>query len=519
MTPLTSRAAEAISSPGRGRPRTSVRAALRYVSVTLSLSLLAGCAVGPDYKVPDIVMPAKWAHAGKEHSQSIPALEHWWTRLNDPILNELIDEAVDGNLDVATAKARIRQARASYRQTTGELFPTLDASGSGTRSKTSTNVDSGKGTVSNLFDAGFDASWELDIFGANRRAKEAAGYGVDAAEENLRDVLLTLVGDVATYYVEARGYQARIALAQRTAASQNETADLTEKQFRAGGTSGLDVANANGQAASTEAEIPTLRTSYAEAVHQIGVLLGRPPASVADRLKQPRRIPRPKLPLPAGIPADVLVNRPDVRLAERQLAQYTAKVGEAEAARYPSVSLTGALSTSALEIGDLAKNSTIAWSFGPSVSVPIFRGGQLKAAVDVAKAERDEYFIAYKSSILTAMQDVEDALVSLRQQRIRIVKLSRSVDGYRRAAKLSRALYQTGSTSFLDVLDAERSLYSAEDSMIQSQVAIATAYVSLNKALGGGWNGAIDASKPEVVDTNTGPHFAKIEAVPPQRPE
>nr|WP_245926897.1 efflux transporter outer membrane subunit [Breoghania corrubedonensis] len=483
------------------------------------MSLLAGCAVGPDYQIPNLAMPASWAHSGKEHPKGIPDLEHWWTRLNDPILNDLIEEAVDGNLDVATAKARIRQARASYRQATGDLFPTLDGTAAGTRSKSSTQTDSGKGNVSNLFDAGFDASWELDIFGANRRAKEAARYSVDAAEENLRDVLLTLVGDVATYYIDARGYQARIALAQRTAKSQNETADLTQKKFQAGGSSGLDVANATGQAASTEAEIPTLRTSYAQAVHQIGVLLGRPPSAVADRLNKRRAIPRPKLPLPAGIPADVLVNRPDVRLAERELAEYTAKVGVAEAARYPSVSLTGSLSTSALEIGDLAKNSTVAWSFGPSLSVPLFNAGKLKAGADLARAQRDEYFIAYKASILTAMQDVEDALVSLRQQRIRIVKLSRSVGGYRRAAKLSRALYQTGSSSFLDVLDSERSLYSAEDSMLQSQVAIATAYVSLNKALGGGWNGAIDASKPEVVDTNTGPHFAKIEAVPPQRPE
>ena len=505
--------------PGIDRSRHPVRAALRCVSVALSMSLLAGCAVGPDYKIPNLMMPAKWAHAGKEHAPSIPDLENWWTRLNDPILNDLIDEAVAGNLDVATAKARIRQARASYRQATGELFPTVDGSASGTRSKSSTYTDSGKGAVSNVFDAGFDASWELDIFGANRRSREAARYSVEAADENLRDVLLTLVGDVASYYIEARGYQERIALAQRTAKSQNETADLTEKQFQAGGTSGLDVANARGQAASTEADIPTLRTSYAEAVHEIGVLLGQPPSAVADRLAKRRPIPRPKLPLPAGIPADILVNRPDVRLAERELAEYTAQIGVAEAARYPSVTLSGALSTSAYQIGDLAKNSTVAWSFGPSVSVPIFNAGKLKAAVDVAKAERDQYFIAYKASILTAMQDVEDALVSLRQQRIRVVKLSQSVNGYRRAATLSRALYQTGSTSFLDVLDAERSLYSAEDSMIASQVAIATAYVSLNKALGGGWNGVIDASKPEVVDTNTGPHIAKIETVPPQRPE
>ncbi len=485
---------------------------LRGAGIALTLSLLAGCAVGPDYRAPDMYLPVSWAHAGKEHSRDLPKLEEWWTALGDPVLNDLVDEAVASNLDVAAAKARIREARATYRQSTGALFPSLDGSASGTRSKTSAGrADAGKGTLGNQFAAGFDASWELDVFGANRRAREAARYSADAAEDDLADTLVTLIGDVTTNYIEARGYQARIALARRTAASQNETADLTRKQFEAGGTSGVDVANATGQAASTEATIPTLQISYAAAVHRLGVLLGREPEAVAARMKKPRRIPRPRGPLPAGIPADVLVSRPDVRLAERRLAQYTARVGAAEAARYPAISLTGAIGTSASEIGDLAQNSTISWSFGPSLSVPIFNAGKLKAAVEVAEAQRDQYFVAYHAAVLTALEDVENALVSMRQQRIRVGKLSKSVENYRRAATLSRSLYQTGSSSFLDVLTADRSLYSAEDSMIASQVLIATAYVSLNKALGGGWNGVIDASKKIVEDTNTGPHLAKAE--------
>ena len=230
-------------------------------------------------------------------------------------------------------------------------------------------------------------------------------------------------------------------------------------------------------------------------------------------MKPVKAIPKPKLPMPTGIPADILLTRPDVRLAERQYAQYTAKVGQAEAARYPSVSLTGSIATSGSQLGDLGKSSSISWSFGPSLSVPIFNAGKLKAAVEVAQAQRDQYFIAYRSSILTALEDVENAMVSLAQERIKSSKLSVSARHYREAASLARSLYQSGTTSFLDLLEADRSLYSAEDSLLSSQVAISTDYIALNKALGGGWSGAVEVAKPEIADTNTGPHLQQHGAV------
>jgi NodT family efflux transporter outer membrane factor (OMF) lipoprotein len=244
----------------------------------------------------------------------------------------------------------------------------------------------------------------------------------------------------------------------------------------------------------------------------LGVLLGREPAALSQLLARGAPIPAPRLPLPTGIPADVLTSRPDVRQAERQLAQYTAKVGQAEAALYPSVSLTGSLSTTALKIGDLGKASSIGWSWGPSVSVPIFNGGQLRAAVEVAEAQRDQYFVAWRSSVLTALQDVENAIVSLAQERAKSRSLTEAARRYGEAARLSRSLYDAGTQSFFDLLDAERSQYSAEDSLLQSRIAIATDYIALAKALGGGWDGAIDSARPEVIDVNTGPHIA---AAPP----
>lgn len=472
---------------------------------------LAGCAVGPDYQKPLLELPSRWGSAKTKQPAKSAQLAEWWRRLNDRLLNELIHEALAGNLDVATAKAKIREARASYRQARGALFPSLTGSASAIRSDNGSNVSSGGDlTVSGpqtQYQAGFDASWELDLFGANKRAVEAAIYGMDAAEEDLRATLLTLIGDVAAYYVEARGYRARAALARRTAASQRETVTLTQSKFEAGASSAVDVANAAGQAATTEANIPDLETSYAEAVHRLSVLTGRPPAALMQRLGRSAVIPKPRMPIPVGIPADILLTRPDVRLAERRYAQYTAKIGQAEAALYPSVSLTGDIATSGTRIGDLGKSSSISWSFGPTLTVPIFNGGQLRAAVEVAEAQRDQYFLAYRSSVLTALEDVENAIVSLAQQRIKSRSLTTSVGHYRQAASLARSLYQSGSQSFLNLLEAERSLYSAEDSLIASQVAIATGYVALNKALGGGWNGFVDASRPEVVDTNTGPHF------------
>ena len=488
-------------------------AARHLLAPMLSAALLAGCVVGPDYQTPILPMPANWSGQKPAKPAQPAQLSRWWQRLRDPVLNTLVDEAVAGNLDVATAKAKIREARASYRQSVGTLLPSVDGSGSVTRNKSAV-ATSGSSAIYSEYQAGFDASWELDLFGANHRGVEAARYGLDASEDELRSTLLTLVGDVASYYAQARGYQARIALARRSAASQRQTAELTRTMALAGTATAADVAKAMGQASSTEAAVPTLEASYAEAVHRISVLTGRPPAALSERLKRGAPIPTPRLPMPIGIPADILLSRPDVRMAERQYAQYTARIGQAEAARYPSVSLTGDISTAALKLGDLGKNSSIGWSFGPTLSVPLFNAGQLQAAVEVAEAQRDQYFIAYRSSVLTALEDVENALVLLAQERIRIGKLAASAKSYGEAASLEGTLYKAGETGLLDVLDAQRSLYSAEDALLQSRVLLATNYIALNKALGGGWDGTVDSANPEIIDVKTGPRLASKLAVP-----
>lgn len=491
-----------ITSPSRR----GLALGLRLCAVSMLALALAGCVVGPNYQAPGLKLPTHWNADKNKKNAEKPQLTEWWRQMNDPLLDHMVEHAVASNLDVASAKARIREARATYRQTTGALYPTVSGSSSATRSKA---TSSGETTIANSIQGGFDASWEIDLFGANRRASEAALYSAQAADEDLRDTLVTLIGDVTSYYVQAREYQALIALASRTARSQNSTASLTRAKLEAGNATGLDTATADAQAASTQADVPTYRISYAESVNRLAVLLASPASQIEAQLKdKPGKIPSPKLVAKVGIPADVLNSRPDIRLAERQLAQYTAKIGAAEAARYPSISLTGNIATSAANLADLGNKSTISWSLGPSVSVPIFQGGQLKAAVDVAKAQRDQYYIAYQSSVLSAMEDVENAVVALTQSRDRRAKLATSVAHYRKAAELSQSLNQEGSTDLLDVLETQRSLYSAESNLIQSQASIATYYIALHKALGGGWSGALDVETPEAVDLVTHPRIA-----------
>lgn len=480
---------------------------LMLVFAALSSSLLAGCAVGPDYAQPVMPLPGKWSSADSRNSQRPAQLAQWWIRLRDPLLNALMSQAMESNLSVEIAKARVREARALLREEAANLLPAGDVLGSASRLRTPAG-DNMPAYTSSEYRAGFDASWEVDVFGRNRRIVEGARYGLDAAEEDLRNTLLVLIGDVALNYSSARGYQARTALARRAARSQRESAALTQSKYDSGTATTADVENAEALAATTEADIPSFEIATARAVHRLGVLLGKPPSALIGQMRNGRSIPQPKLPLPVGIPADVLFTRPDVRMAERQLARATARIGAAEAARYPAVSLTGNIATEALNINDLANKSSLAWAIGPSLTVPVLRAGQLKAVADAARARRDEAFANYQQMVLTAMEDVETAIVSLSQQRSRSGKLSSAVVSYRTAANASRAQFESGSATYLEFLDAQRALYAAEGNLIESRLATVSAYIALNKALGGGWMGLVDTESPLIIDLQNGPRIA-----------
>ncbi len=453
------------------------------IGAAMMAATLAGCSTGQNYARPKISLPSSWTFAGKKDAPKPPELAGWWKSFNDPTLDTLVEKAVAGNLDVATARSRVEEARASLRQAGGDLYPSSSGSSSARRAK------SQAGTASN-FQAGLDASWEIDLFGANKHTVEAARFGLNAAEEELRATTLTLVGDIASNYVSARGYQARQALAAKNASLQRETLELTREKQNLGAGTGLDVANAEGQTFNTEANIPQLAASYSETVNRLSVLTGEAPGALNRIMEKGRgKVPTARASVKAGVPADLLNDRPDVRVAEYKLSQSKARKGVADANRYPSVTLTGNISTSAADFGDLAKGSSIGWGFGPAINIPVFNAGKLKAAAEVAKAQEDQAFIAYRAAVLGALEDVENAAVSLTQQRRTNAKLASSVGSYSQAAELSRTLYREGATAFIDVLSAERSLYSAQDNLIQNRVALANDFIALNKALGGGWNG------------------------------
>ena len=471
---------------------------------------LGGCAVGPTSTALHAPVPNRWSEA-KPGKLDRGHLGDWWREFNDPLLNALIEAAVAGNESVATAKAKVREARATRRISAAALAPSVSGAPSATRQQypaTELGGTGGRANLYNLFVGGLDASWEIDIFGGNRRTLEASDFAARAAEDDLDAALLTLLGDVAANYIEARGYQARIALAQSTAESQRKTAALTRRKFQLGSASGMDTSRAEALAANTEATIPPFRISFDQAVHRLGVLTGQAPGALASRMAAVRPIPTARKNLPLGLPADLLKNRPDVSAAEKRVAESTAKVGAAEAELYPKLTLTGALSSQALRLQDFAKASTIAWSYGPSLSIPFFQGGKLTAEVDYAKAMRDEYLISWRATVLTALEDVENDIVALSQEKLHAKKLAESAAGYAKAAELSRSLYALGSSSFLDVLDAERSLYSEQDSLLVSRIAIATDHVALAKALGGGWTRPVDSARPEVIDVSEGPRVA-----------
>ncbi|WP_375621031.1 MULTISPECIES: efflux transporter outer membrane subunit [unclassified Bartonella] len=468
-----------------------------FFSVLLCL-LLSGCMVGPNYQKTSFRVPAVWGEKSAQTAGQPIALAGWWRHLNDPVLDALMDYAISGNNNVAVAKARVREARAGLGQVVGTLLPNVSNSISGTRSRSGQSD-----ALFNQYSSGFDASWELDFFGGHKRAVEAARYGLDAAVEDMRATMVTLLGDVATNYVQMRGWQQKLFIVRQIAVSQRKTYELMRARLTAGDVSELDVSNAQAQMANTEADISQMEANLAMSVHRLSVLTGRVPTALKDLLQKNAKhakIPQPRWPIPAGIPADILLTRPDLRRAERQYAQATARIGQREADRYPSLTLTGNISTAATAIDQLWKNSTIGWSFGPGLRFPLFNGGQVEASIAVARAQRDQAFITYRAAVLEALEDVENALVRLTKEHQRLEKLIVANKASLHSLKLSRNLFENGNTSFLELLNADRSYYSAQMALKDSRVSLVTQYITLMKALGGGWDGVVDVSRPEVVD-------------------
>jgi NodT family efflux transporter outer membrane factor (OMF) lipoprotein len=458
--------------------------------VTALLALVfTGCAVGPDYVAPQISAPQAWRTdlgGGAIARPTDPhALASWWTTLNDPILTSLTDRAVQGNLSLKKAQARVREARARRGVSQAGLFPTLDTTGSVTRSRNSQNGD--KGDTQDLYSAGVDASWELDVFGGVRRSVEAAEADLQASAEDLRNVLVSLLAEVALNYLEARTFQARLAVADANLRAQVETWELTTIRFEAGLTTALDVEQATYNVASTRSQIPTLRSGLEEAKNRLAVLLGEQPGQVHAQLHEARPVPVPPIEIAVGVPADTLRRRPDVRQAERKLASQTAQIGAATAELYPKFTFLGSIGLDALSLSNLFSATSRAYSIGPSVSWRPFDAGAVRKNIEVQSALQEQALIQYEATVLTALEEVENALVAYAEEQRRREALREATQGAQRAVALAEAQYGAGMVDFRTVLDAQRSLLSFQDQLAQSDGTVTSNLVRVYKALGGGW--------------------------------
>jgi NodT family efflux transporter outer membrane factor (OMF) lipoprotein len=452
--------------------------------------------VGPDYKPPTTTMPAKW-YGPTSQPTSRPApqaqLINWWTTFKDPQLTGLEERAVKGNLDIKLAQSRIRQARAQRGISQSPLWPTLDATAGYSRTKAS-NV----GRPRDLFQVGLDAAWELDVFGGTRRDIESADASIQAADEGLRNTLVTLMAEVALDYIDLRGSQQQIFIAKENLQAQQKNADLTRKKFQGGLVGALDVANADAQVATTASTIPLFEQSARQTIYAISVLLGAEPGALANELMPIGKIPLvndlaqldvrtiPNVPL--GVPSDLLRRRPDIRQAEAQLHAATAQIGVATADLYPKFTITANAGLQAPKFKGLFNAPSGLWSVAPSVDWQIFNGGRVPSNIELQRAFTQETFITYQQTVLTALQDVENALIASSKEYEHRKALADAVTYNVKAVSLAVQLYTQGLTDFLNVLDAQRSLFASQDALVQSNRTVSTNLVALYKALGGGWD-------------------------------
>ena len=455
--------------------------AMGALSLVSCLILLAGCKVGPNFQPPQTEVPHAWVGPVPPRTTATEqALAQWWTTFEDPTLTSLIGRAVESNLDLRLAEARIRQARAARGVAASGLGPTLDATGSYRRSGDAIGT-------TNLYQAGLDAAWELDFFGGTRRSIEAATANLEAAIDARLNTLVTLVAEVALNYIDLRGFQEQIAIAQRNLKAQQHSAELTQQRFEGGFVSGLDVANAEAQVATTAAQIPALEQSAQQTIYSLSLLLGLEPGALLAELSPRGDIPAAPPAVPVGVPSELLRRRPDIRQAEAQIHAATAEIGVATADLFPRFSLTGNVGTQGSKFSSLTDWSNRFWSFGPSASWTFFATGRILSNIEVQKALQEQSFITYRQTVLAALQDVENALIASVKEQEHYKLLTEAVTANRRAVDLATRLYTQGETDFLNVLQAQGALYASENALALSARTLATNLVALYKALGGGW--------------------------------
>jgi multidrug efflux system outer membrane protein len=464
--------------------------------------LLTGCTVGPNYKRPQVSVPQRWTVA-RGTSTNAPETDAWWFSFQDPELNSLITRAVDRNLDLKLALERVQEARAARGIARSGYFPTIEADVSATRLRggfnqgvirvvpSSNNANGSASLISpfetNVFQGSLSLSWELDVFGGIRRAVEAATADVVAAEDNRRDVLVILLGDVGRAYAQLRGFQRQLEIANKNIETQQDTLELTATRAKAGLATELDVSRAAAQVESTKAVVPTLLSGIDVSIHRLSVLLGEEPGALRSELEKASPIPAAGPSVEVGLPSDLLERRPDIARAEAELAAATARIGVAKADLFPRFFLTGTAGRQANQLHDLTLGLGNFYSVGPGVSLPLFTGGRIRSNIAVQTSRQRQALINYEAVILNALEEVENALVSYSEEQERRDRLNQAVEQSQLAVDLAAEQYRAGLVDFLSVLEAQGELYANESQLVESQTSVTTDLIALYRALGGGW--------------------------------
>jgi len=457
---------------------------IRTLTVALAAAILAGCAVGPDYRAaaPEPVQLRNAQAPGVFAEQS--PVSQWWRQFDDPVLERLVDDSLTANPDLRIAVTRVQAARAVFVELRLEPWPHVTAGTDQLRTRQASADAAGTRVTTEEYSLGFDAAWELDLFGRLRRGAEAARADLEAEQANLEDVQVSVAAEVARNYFLLRGAQKRIAVAEQTLANLHDTLRLTETRRDLGAGSELDVQSSRAQLKQIEAGIPLLETSQARARHRLAVLLGLQPGAL-DALLAPRPTPAYAKALPLGDTRELLRQRPDVRMAERRLAAATARVGVATADLFPRISIGGFAGFVSGDFSGLVNGDNQAWSLAPSIRWAAFDFGTVRARLRAAEAGADGVAVAYEKAVLAALEDTENSLVdySRHQERLRIV--ADQATAARRAEQLAQVGYREGASDFLLLLDAQRTQLAADDALADAEASVNIAAVAIYKALGG----------------------------------
>jgi NodT family efflux transporter outer membrane factor (OMF) lipoprotein len=460
---------------------------------------MQGCSVGPDYHAPPTNMPSSFVAAPPAtQPAAVVDLTQWWKSLDDPELDALVDRAIQANPDLQIALMRLQQARAEEYAVAGIALPEMEADGAVGRG---TGTDSVKGRIPTLLDGGvntgglrevteaigLDGDWDLDPFGGLRREAEAARYDTQAAADARNDVLVTLVSDVSTAYIDERAAQLRLAITKADAAAESQSLNLVQARYDRGFTNELDPAIARREFASVQAELPPLNAAIESDRRRLTELLGKFPGDLAVELNQPGALPQLPERIEPGLPIELLRRRPDIRQAERELAAATARIGVATDALYPHVFISGALGVQGQGFGRTPLESSFIGSIGPSAYWSLLDFGTLDAQIERQDYRTRQLLLNYQRTVLLAVEQVDDAINNYSAQQDRLRNLGNALDAAERAVAVASQRYDRGFTNYLDVLDAQRELYALQDQYATTQEAVVLQYVGLYKALGGGW--------------------------------